>query len=666
MSWFILTGWVYIRMPKSLLNRWHGQHMLWTHVVTFLVVVILMFYNWTLGGISLVLFGASVYLTLMAEKAFRKDLNSYVNTLSHRVKRASFEVIHEMPIGILLFNEEEIIEWHNPFITKMMEKDSIVGESLNELFPLLKITKDKDCKLDLTIGKHQYQVLIKAEERLLYFTDITDYVVLHKIYEEAKPAFGIVMLDNLEEASQGLDDQTRAVMLGKVTGQVSEWANKHHLFLRRMSADRYFILTNIKTLKALEQTRFEVLDDVRDLTIEYKLPITLSIGIGSGTTDLIELGSLAQSSLDIALGRGGDQAAVKVGQRLSFYGGRSNAVEKRTRVRARVISHALRDLIRESDNVLVVGHRIPDMDAIGAAIGVMKAVQVSNKEGYIVLEGINPSIYRLMQEIKEDEKMSNRFISPEEALQIIGPRTLVVVVDTHKSSMVSEPKLVQISQRVVVIDHHRRGEEFINDAVLVYMEPYASSTCELVTELLQYFHDRMPMEPLEATALLAGMVVDTKSFAVRTGARTFEAASFLRRNGADSALIQKMLKEDLDEYLKKADIIKHARIIYENIAVAAGEPGRKFSPMLVAQAADTLLNMTGIIASFVISERTDGLIGISARSMGDINVQVVMERLGGGGHLTNAAVQIEGTLQQAEEKLLQVLQEMQTEEGLFE
>jgi len=653
-------------MPKFLLNRWHGQHMLWTHAVTLLFVVILIFYDWRLGGLSLVLFGVSVYFTLIAEKAFRKDLNSYVNTLSHRVKRASFEVIHEMPIGILLFNEEKIIEWHNPFVAKMMEKESIVGESIIEVFPLLKQKKDKDGKVDMTVGKHHYQVLIKVDERLLYFTDVTDYVGLQNMYEDEKPAFGIVMLDNLDEASQGLDDQMRAVMLGRVTGQISEWANKHHLFLRRMSADRYFILMNNKNLKALEQTRFELLDDVRDLTIEYKVPITLSIGIGSGTADLIELGSLAQSSLDIALGRGGDQAAVKVGQRLSFYGGRSNAVEKRTRVRARVVSHALRDLIRESNNVLIVGHRIPDMDAIGAAIGVLKAVQVSNKDGFIVLEGINPSIYRLMQEIKEDEELRNRFISPEQALEIMGPSTLVVVVDTHKASMVSEPKLVQSSQRVVVIDHHRRGEEFINDAVLVYMEPYASSTCELVTELLQYFNDRMLMEPLEATALLAGMVVDTKSFSVRTGARTFEAASFLRRSGADSALIQKMLKEDLDEYLKKADIIKHARIIYENIAVATGETGRKFSPMLVAQAADTLLNMTGIIASFVISERTDGLIGISARSMGDINVQVVMERLGGGGHLTNAAVQIEGTLEQAEEKLLLVLQELHKEEGLLE
>ncbi len=473
-------------MPKSLLNRWHGQHMLWTHVITFLFVIILMIYDWRLGGISFVLLLVSVYLTLVAEKSFRKDLNNYVNTLSHRVKRAGFEVIHEMPIGILLYSEEKVIEWHNPFIAKMMEKESVVGELLIELFPILKQNKDKDSKLDVTIGKHQYQLIVKAEERLLYFTNVTEYVHLQKLYESEQPAFGIVMLDNLEEASQGLDDQTRAMMLSPGNRTIVRMVQQAPFILKTIGTDRYFILMNSKTLKALELTRFEVLDDVREQTFEYKVPITLSIGIGAGTADLIELGTLAQSSLDIALGRGGDQAAVKVGQRLSFYGGKSNAVEKRTRVRARVISHALRDLIRDSDNVIVVGHRIPDMDAIGAAIGVMKAVQMSNKEGYIVLEGVNPSIYRLMEEIKEDEEMRNRFISPEEALQLIKPRTLVVVVDTHKASMVSEPKLVQMSQRVVVIDHHRRGEEFINDAVLVYMEPYASSTCELVTELLFY------------------------------------------------------------------------------------------------------------------------------------------------------------------------------------
>lgn len=251
-------------------------------------------------------------------------------------------------------------------------------------------------------------------------------------------------------------------------------------------------------------------------------------------------------------------------------------------------------------------------------------------------------------------------------MQIITGRTLAVVVDTHKASMVAEPKLLQQTNRIVVVDHHRRGEEFINEAVLIYMEPYASSTCELVTELLQYFQERLNMEVLEATVLLAGIVVDTKSFSLRTGSRTFEAASFLRRNGADSALILRMLKEDLQEYMKKSEIIKHAEIIYEHIAIAVTEPNHKYSQLLIAKVADTLLNMTDIMASFVISERPDGLIGISARSLGQINVQVVMERLGGGGHLTNAAAQLETTLEQAEAKLRQILQEMDAEEGLLE
>lgn len=653
-------------MPKFLLNRWHGLHIVWGYILMMFLVGALFAYEWKIGAIGLFLCGAAVYYTLIAERAFRKDLNIYVATLSHRVKKAGNEVINELPLGILLYNEEKVIEWHNPFVGRMLDRESLIGLPLNDLFPMLKNKKNKDEKMDIALGKNTYQVTVKAEERLLYFADITAFSSLHRRYEEEKIAIGIVMMDNLDEATQGMDDQSRSIMLAKVTGEITDWANNCNAYLRRYTSDKFLLLIDQKSLKNLEQSRFDILDNVRDLTIEHKLPFTLSIGFAAGVDSLIELGHLAQTSLDIALGRGGDQAAVKVGQRLSFYGGRSNAVEKRTRVRARVISHALRDLIRESDKVIIMGHRIPDMDAIGAAIGVLKAAHVSNKEGYIVLEGVNPSIDRLMEEISEDEKLNKWFITPEQAMQIITGRTLAVVVDTHKASMVAEPKLLQQTNRVVVVDHHRRGEEFINEAVLIYMEPYASSTCELVTELLQYFQESLNMEVLEATVLLAGIVVDTKSFSLRTGSRTFEAASFLRRNGADSALILRMLKEDLQEYMKKSEIIKHAEIIYDHIAIAVTEPDHKYSQLLIAKVADTLLNMTDIMASFVISERPDGLIGISARSLGQINVQVVMERLGGGGHLTNAAAQLEATLEQAEAKLRQILQEMDAEEGLFE
>ncbi|MDF2921135.1 MAG: hypothetical protein K0R57_49 [Paenibacillaceae bacterium] len=654
-------------MPKHLLKRWHGRHTVWSFGLMLGLTAVLFVFDWKIGLVGLLLIGILVYYTLLAENAFEKDLFEYVGTLSHRVKRASHEVIHELPMGIVLYSEDKIIEWHNPFVAAMLGKESVVGMPLLEIWPQLKNKKEKEQKVELRLEKAVYSIMIKTEERLLYIHDITAQSELSQRFQESKPAIGLILLDNLDEATAGMDDQLRSMTMAKITGQINEWAQKNGLFLRRTSSDRYLLVMDQKALQRLEQTRFDILDDVRDMTLDMKVPFTLSIGVASGTDSLIELGTLAGTSLDIALGRGGDQAAVKTGQRLSFYGGRSNAIEKRTRVRARVISHALRDLIRESDRVLIMGHKIPDMDAIGAAIGVWKAVMLANKEGYVVLEGMNPSIHKLLDLLAEEEKYKRCFITPDQALHMKTPRTLIVVVDTHKASLVAEPRLVQNTNRIVVVDHHRRGEEFISDAVLIYMEPYASSTCELVTELLQYFQDRVSLDVMEATALLAGIAVDTKNFAVRTGARTFEAASFLRRNGADTAIIHRMLKEDLDSYVKKAEVIKHAEIIYDHIAIAVTEPGRKYSQLLIAQVADTLVNMTDIMASFVVAERQDGLIGISARSHGQINVQVVMERLGGGGHLTNAAVQLEhATVQEASRRLRAVLNEIDAEEGLFE
>ncbi|SDD86194.1 c-di-AMP phosphodiesterase, consists of a GGDEF-like and DHH domains [Paenibacillus sp. UNCCL117] len=653
-------------MPKFLLKRWRGLHMYGLLGLLLALIVTVSVFEWRLGVVFLVLAVGAAFLLYRAEQEFSRGLTDYISTLTLRVKKAGSEAMHDLPLGIVLFNEEKVIEWHNPFVARMFGKDTLIGESLPEQFPALKNRKEKELRMEMTQDGRIYEVQIKPEERLLYITDMTALRTLQTQASEEQIAMGIVMMDNLDEATQGLDDQSRSIMMAKVTGEITEWAQKHHLYLRRTASDRYFLVMNQKSLKLLEQSRFEILDEVRDITIENKLPMTLSIGIASGAASLPELGHWAQTSLDMALGRGGDQAAVKMGERLSFYGGRSNAIEKRTRVRARVISHALRDLIRDSDNVLIMGHKLPDMDSVGAAIGVLKMAHVSGKEGYIVLEGINPAIQKLMEAIQEDERLNRWFITPEQALQITGSRSLVVVVDTHRAAMASEPRLLQMTHRRVVIDHHRRSEDFIHDATLVYMEPYASSTCELVTELLPYFNDRLTMGVLEATTLLAGIVVDTRSFSLRTGARTFEAASYLRRNGADSSLIQRLLKEDLDQYIKKSEIIRNAVVIFDHIALAVAEPGRKYSQLNIAQVADTLLTMTGIMASFAISERNDGLIGISARSLGQMNVQVVMERMGGGGHLTNAATQLEGTVAEATQRLKQVLSQIHAEEGLFE
>lgn len=653
-------------MPKFLIARWHGMHHVAALAVLLVLSAALAWYQWILGLIGVVLtIGVGVYGAL-AERAFRKELKSYLGTLTYRVKKGGNDVINELPFGIILYNEDRVVEWHNPFIASLVERESVIGAPLTELFPTLQHAKEREGTVEATVGNHMYQLIFRPKDKILYVKNITDLWQLNRKYEDEKLSLGVVMIDNLEEVTQGLDDHQRSSLLSRVTSEITEWAQKYHIYLKRLTSDRFLLITDQKTLRQLEHSRFVLLDEVRELTGDQKIPVTLSIGFAAGAESIIELGQWAHSSLDIALGRGGDQAAVKVGSRQTFYGGKTNAVEKRTRVRARVVAHALRDLIRESHNVIIMGHKIPDMDAMGAAIGVLKAAQLFGKEAYIVLEGVNPSIDRMIELIREDERLSKRFVSPEQALSLVTPQSLAVVVDTHKASMVKEPKLLTLTDRIVVIDHHRRGEEFINNTILVYMEPYASSTCELVTELLQYIHDRIGLDIREATALLAGITVDTKSFSMRTGARTFEAASFLRRNGADTMMIQRMLQEDLEGYVSKAEIIKHAEIIYEHIAIAVAEHGRRNPQLLIAQSADTLLNMTDILASFVVSERPDGLIGISARSLGGMNVQVVMERMGGGGHLTNAAAQVEGRVDEVAAKLKAVLAQIESEEGLFE
>lgn len=653
-------------MHKFLVNRWHGLHMWLSLLVLAILDIGLLIYEWIFGLIGILLTAVVAYYTIRAEKAFREDLHEYIMTLSHRVKHAGNSVIHELPIGIILYSEDLLIDWHNPYVAKLCGVESLVGELLIEKFPELANKKDQDTTVQIKIGERICEFIVKADERLLYIRDVTEYVNLHKRYEEEKIAIGIVALDNLDEVTQGMEDQARAVLLAQVTSEINSWAQQQHIFLRRIASDKFMIVLDQKTLQKLEQNRFEIIDDIRDLTAEHKLPLTLSIGIASEFDELTELGRMAQSSLDVALGRGGDQAAVRAGQRLSFYGGKSNAVEKRTRVRARVISHALRDLIKESGQVIIAGHRAPDMDSLGAAIGVLKAARLSGKQGYIVLEELNPSIQQLMEELVKHDEIYDSFITPEQALHIAGEDSLIVIVDTHKATMLAEPRILNASDRIVVVDHHRRGEEFINEAVLIYIEPYASSTCELVTELLQYFHERIKLEPIEAAALLAGIVVDTKNFTLKAGARTFEAASFLRRHGADPAMTQHLLKESLEDYIQKSEIIRNASVIYDHIALSVAEKGNRCTQLVIARAADTLLNMAGIHASFVISELPDGRVGISARSSGKINVQVIMERLGGGGHLTNAAVQLEGvTADEAAERLKQVLADIETEEGLF-
>ncbi len=626
------------------------------------VVLITLWSEWAAGFFTL-LFGLAFTAAWVTEKRVYEETEKHIETLSYRMKKVGEEALLEMPIGILLVNENFDIEWANPYMTSTLAYDTLIGESLYSLSDEFHtLVKSDDIKeMTVTLGDRKYRVYYRVDDRLFYLFDITEQVEIEMLYYADRTVIGILFIDNYDELSQGMDDQTRSNLNSLVTSLVNEWGANHGIYVKRISSDRFLAVFNESILKELEQSKFAILDDLREVTSKDNIALTLSIGVGAGSASLVELGSMAQSGLDLVLGRGGDQVAIKhPSGKVKFYGGKTNPVEKRTRVRARVISHALRDLIQESDQVFIMGHKMPDMDAIGAAVGVAKMAAMNKVKGRIILDfdEYDRSVMRLMEEIEKDEELFEQFISPEEALADMTDNSLLVVVDTHKPSMVIDERLLQRMERVVLIDHHRRGEEFITNTMLVYMEPYASSTAELVTELLEYQPKHEKLSMLEATAMLAGIIVDTKSFTLRTGSRTFEAASYLRSNGADTVLVQRLLKEDLETYMERAKIVETVEFVADGIAIARGEADKIYSPVLIAQTADILLTMKDVNASFVVAERTEGGVGISARSLGEVNVQIVMENMGGGGHLTNAATQMpDATIDEAIKQLKQVITE---------
>lgn len=644
-------------MPSYLERRQIRYPLYGLMAVTLVLIGFLSYYNWIIGAAGFILTGLLIYLIFQVNHIIRQETEEYISTLSYRVKKVGEEALMEMPIGIMLINDDYYIEWTNPFIAASFNEDSLVGKSLYDVadavIPLIKQEVETEI---ITLHDRKFRIIHKPEERLLYFFDVTEQAEIEKMYHDERTVISIIYLDNYEELTQGMDDQTKSSLNSLVTSILNKWATNNGVFLKRVSSERFIAVFSEHILQLLEKGKFTILDEVRETTSKQNVPLTLSIGVGTGYSSLPELGSQAQSSLDLALGRGGDQVAIKQPNgKVKFYGGKTNPVEKRTRVRARVISHALKELVIESDKVLIMGHKNPDMDAIGSSIGILKVAQMNKREGFIVYNKneIDTGVQRLMDEIKENESLYSRFITPEQAYEIASDDTLLVVVDTHKPSLVIDERLLNRIENVIVIDHHRRGEEFIKNPLLVYMEPYASSTAELVTELLEYQPKNGKIQMLEATALLAGIIVDTKSFTLRTGARTFDAASYLRSHGADTVLVQKFLKEDINTYIKRAKIIENVYFYRDGIVISKGEDDVYCDQVLIAQAADTLLTMDGVSASFVISRRSEDTVGISARSLGEINVQVVMENLEGGGHLTNAATQMYDVSTDEAETLLQ-------------
>lgn len=616
-------------------------------IASFHILVLNIFVMANHLGVGVVVFIFSVILTGALFWYLHRELSNIEARFQKLVKDIAGSrqyAVDEMPIGLILLNEDDEIEWMNKFIGAELTQEAI-GEPVNRIFPNIMTSLKANNMQVIESGYNERRFRIHWEEGMnaLHLVDITAERNLQDTLTGKSPVIGILLLDNYDDMTQNMSEALKSEVNNNITNTINDWANRHDIYIRRFSQDRFIIVLNKAHLKDIEETRFNLLDEVRDGSQETGAQITLSIGIGEGTEDLIEIGELAQSSLDLALGRGGDQVAIKSPNGAArFYGGKTDPMEKRTRVKARVVAHALRDILLEGDNVIIMGHKRPDMDAIGASLGVARLALMNGMNANIILndEDIDDTLKRMMREVEEREELMSRFVSSEEAWDMISPRTTVVVVDTHRPSMVLDEDILNKAARKVVIDHHRRADDIISNPLLVYMEPYASSASELVAELLEYQNQQKKISRIEATVMLTGIIVDTRNYTLRTGSRTFDAASFLRKHGADPVLAQTFLKDDIDTYIARSDLIKSAEIWENGVAIVTADQTMTYHPVTVAQSADQLLQIDGVKASFVMALREDDSIGISARSFGDINVQLVMEALGGGGHLTNAATRV--------------------------
>lgn len=641
-----------------------------------IIVLSLSFVGFIVGLLISPLYGLAMLLLFILTCTFSIygiyvlaiNTNNYASNLSYRIKRGEQEAMIKMPLGILLYDEDQQIQWVNPYLQLFLKNNDMIGTSLKNLDEQLyksinDAIRDKDTNNRvIRVGKHKCEIVVQNDLGVVYILDITKYAAIERRYQDQRLSIGLIFIDNYDELSQAMGDQNLTDMSSYIQNALNEYAKRFNAYLKRIDEDHYLLLSHMIDLHKMEADRFSILDKVRKESSRCNTPLTLSVGIAFGSESLNDISEQAQSNLDLALGRGGDQVVVRqIGKDAHFYGGKSNPMEKRTRVRARVVSQALQELFKDADHVFVQGHKSPDLDAIGSAIGIVKIARIHGVKANVILDlsELNYDVERLIKKMQEAGVDQEIFISPDEVVQIATDNSLLVLTDHSKYSITYNQSIYdKMKNRLVVIDHHRRGEEFPENPMLVYIEPYASSTCELVTEMIEYQPQGGDgvLNYLEATAMLAGITVDSKEFSLRTGTRTFDAASYLRSIGADSQVVSYLLKESIDNYLKRSYLVSTVDMVHSNMAILSGNDSEIYDAIIIAQAADTALSLEGVSASFAIARRSNSMIGISARSTGKINVQVIMEKLGGGGHLSNAATQLDNiSASEAKERLLQAI-----------
>lgn len=638
------------------------------------LVIMLMILNIIIGFIALVIF-VSLHIRFLQDfedqtTLMQKNFENIEETIDSLTKQAVFK----MPFPMVIINQDGEINWYNSKFIKMLEID---GEPENNILDAIsslnlnEILSAGDEPLKILYRDNYYQVYVNKvkskdskdrEMLLLYWINRTDLKEAKDTIDKEKIATILLYIDNLDEVKSSVEDSARATITGNVETEIINYFNAYEATVRKYDDDRYLIIANNENLQKIIQKKFDILDRVRDLKVQSIIPLTLSISATTDGETPLKQYEIARNTMDIALGRGGDQAVLRRGHNYEYFGGKSKAVEKTTKVKARVVGGALRSLIDDASNVVIMPHKNADMDAIGSAIGVVKLVRMRGKTAYIALNSVNVSIRNIMARLKEEKSLNGVVRTETELSSLIDDKTLLIVVDHHKKSISEAPDLVDQIRDRVVIDHHRRSGEFIESTELVFLEPYASSTAELVTELFTYMTDNVVLSKFEAEALLAGITVDTKNFTVQTGVRTFEAASMLRRFGADPEVVKKYFKEDYMVIKNRADIVRQSEIFMDDTIIGILEDKVDNSILIAAQAADEMLSINGMKASFVAVKISNNETHVSARSLGEISVQLIMEKLGGGGHLNQAATRIDLSVDLAVEELKRKIKEYKDEE----
>lgn len=638
--------------------------------IIFVLLAFICFQNINMIIPSVVVFLLTLLYTYRTNNKRRSELSETLQELTSTVDSAAKTSLINSPFPLIILEANGNIVWKsskfssefaNIDINTYIEELSI--DIQNEINKKQK-NGNQDIIKQMEIGKKTYKIVGKYAKTkknkkdymvILYFIDDTENIKLQKEYKDSKSCVAIIMVDNYEETMQRLESEERPQAIAEIDKYIYEWTDETNGVLIKTEKDKYIYLFEQRYLEKVKEDKFSILDKIKDIDIKEKVQFTLSIAVSNnGNTDKEKYKS-AQDSMDIVLGRGGDQAVIRENDIYKFFGGRAEEVEKRTKVKARIVAQALENLIKESKKVMIMGHKNPDMDCIGASLGVYRLAKTLNKNAYIIMDNNNVALDNFKQSIEKDEEYEDVIINKEVALENIDEGTLLVIVDTHKLSYVESPELVEKIDEIVIIDHHRRSEDYIEKATLTFQEVYASSASELVTEILQYVKEEIQLKTIEAESLYAGIMMDTKSFTFKTGVRTFEAAAYLRKNSIDIIRVKKWFQSDLESFNKIAEIVGKAEIINDNIAISTYEEETKDVNIICAKAADELLTINNITASFVIGS-SENKVYISGRSIGDINVQLILEKLGGGGHITLAGAQIEGiTIEQAKQELVMVI-----------